>query len=226
LDLRTLVDRVPSRSSWPLVAAVSGLAFLAASVLWGVPDGERLELLRTYQLAHGEQALHRLPDGSELRLDDDSRVTARCRRPKRVGALAVGTRFDVYRHHRMRIARVAEKEELPNPLQQVKAGLQTSFDGRVGSAEPVQADARPALAWSEHKIVFKHRALGEVAAEFNRYGSIPVDIEDAALRALPVSGMLDAGDTESFVAFLKTLPGVKVERTPTRVRVVKVTPTT
>jgi transmembrane sensor len=191
-------------------------------------------------MAHGEQALQRLP-GSELRLDTDSRVTVRYTRPERVGALALGTRFDVYRRHRLTTATVVKDrvavftgdpawlqrvEELPDLVQRVKAGLQVSFDGRIGSAEPVQASATSALAWAEHKIVFKHRALGEVAAEFNRYGSIPVEIEDAALRALPVSGMLDAGDTESFVAFLKTLPGVRVERTPTRVRVVRVTPAT
>lgn len=149
-------------------------ACLAASVLWWVHDGERLELPR---------------------------------RPERVGASAIGARFDICRHHRMTTGTVAEDEV-------------------AVSAIAVQADARPAHAWAEHKIVFKHRALGEVAAEFNRYGSIPVEIEDAALRTLPVSGMLDAGDTESFVAFLKTLPGVKVERTPTRIRIVRLTPAT
>ena len=65
-----------------------------------------------------------------------------------------------------------------------------------------------------------------MAAEFNRYGKIPVEIEDAELRALPVSGMFDAADTESFVTFLETLPGVRVERTTKRIRVLKVTPTT
>jgi len=52
-----------------------------------------------------------------------------------------------------------------------------------------------------------------------------VEIDDAELRSLPVSGMFDAGDTESFVAFLESLPGVRVERGPKRIRVVKVTPT-
>ncbi len=69
-----------------------------------------------------------------------------------------------------------------------------------------------------------YRPLGEVAAEFNRYGRIPVEIEDATLRTLPVSGMFDAGDTDSFVAFLATLHGVTVERTPTRIRVMRMKP--
>jgi transmembrane sensor len=65
-----------------------------------------------------------------------------------------------------------------------------------------------------------------VAAEFNRYGSIPVEIDDEELRVLPVSGMFDAGDTESFVAFLQRLPGAKVERTSTLIRVTRIKTTT
>ena len=53
-----------------------------------------------------------------------------------------------------------------------------------------------------------------------------MEIEDAALWALPVSGMFDAADTESFVAFLERLPGVGVEKTPARIRVIRITPTT
>ena len=46
------------------------------------------------------------------------------------------------------------------------------------------------------------------------------------MRVLPVSGMFDAGDTESFVAFLQRLPGVKVERTSTLIRVIRIKTTT
>ena len=53
-----------------------------------------------------------------------------------------------------------------------------------------------------------------------------MEIDDEELRVLPVSGMFDAGDTESFVAFLQRLPGVKVERTSTLIRVIRVKTTT
>ena len=72
------------------------------------------------------------------------------------------------------------------------------------------------------KIAFEQRPLGEVADEFNRYGSIPIEIDDAALRALPISGVFDAYDIDSFVAFLQTLDGVRVERTNARIRVFSV----
>jgi transmembrane sensor len=78
------------------------------------------------------------------------------------------------------------------------------------------------VAWLQQKIAFERRPLGEVVEEFNRYGSIPIRIEDAALRALPISGVFDAYDIDSFVAFLNTLEGVRVERTDARIRVLAV----
>jgi transmembrane sensor len=158
-----------------------------------------------------------------------------------VGVIAVGTQFDVYRQSRTTSVTVAEgkvavftgepawlhsEADVPPPVQRVTAGFQVRIDEAGASAQPVPVDLGQALAWAEHKIVFKHRPLGEVAGEFNRYGNIQVDIEDAELRALPVSGMFDAGDTDSFVAFLQTLPDVRVEKTPKRIRVIKVTPAT
>jgi transmembrane sensor len=156
-------------------------------------------------------------------------------------AIAVGTQFDVYRKLASVEITVIQGEiavftaapsglqaagEVPAPVQRVTAGYQVHVDAAGVSAQPVRADENQTLGWVQHKIVFDHRPLGEVATEFNRYGGIPVEIEDAELRALPVSGMFDAGDTESFITFLETLPGARVERTPKRIRVVKATPTT
>jgi len=157
------------------------------------------------------------------------------------GIIAVGTRFDVYRKPDITEITVADGEVavfagtpswlggpggVPAEVQRVAAGYQVRIDGSGPPAQPVPADLNQTLGWVQHKIVFQHRPLGEVAAEFNRYGKILVEIEDEELRALPVSGMFDAGDTESFVTFLETLPGVRVERTAKRIRVLKVTPTT
>jgi len=251
--------------AWPIAAS---LLALAAGILWWVHDGELLGIPKTYQSAHGEQSLQRLADGSVLRLDTDSTVTVRYssrerlvevnrgrslfeiahddRRRFRVaagdtGAIAIGTRFDVYRKAGVTLVTVAEGQvavftgdpawlrsdrTAPAYVQRVKAGYQVRVDAGGLSAQPVAVDLDQALGWLQHKIVFEHRPLGEVAAEFNRYGRIPIEIEDATLRALPVSGTFDADDTESFIAFLERLPGVRVERTPARIRVVKITPST
>ena len=248
---------------WVLPLAASLIGLVAAAALWWAHDGEFLGIPKTFRTAHGEQSIERLPDGSMLRLDTDSEATVRYTGSERVielhrgqalfevmhegtrrfrvaagnaGAIAVGTRFNVYRKPGVTEITVAQGKiavftgtpswlpglrAVPADVQRVSAGFQVRVDEESPPAQPVPVDVGQALAWAEHKIVFKHRPLGEVASEFNRYGSIPVDIEDADLRALPVSGMFDAGDTDSFVAFLQTLPGVHVERTAKRIRVIK-----
>jgi len=155
-------------------------------------------------------------------------------------AIAVGTQFDVYRKTRAIEFTVADGEiavftgqpswlrstaGIPPGVQHVPAGYQLRVDAGATPAQPAPVDLDQALAWVQHKIVFDHRPLGEVAAEFNRYGKVPVEIEDAELKSLPVSGTFDAADTESFVAVLQTLPGVTVDKTPARIRVIRKTPT-
>jgi transmembrane sensor len=157
------------------------------------------------------------------------------------GAIAVGTQFDVYRkldsveftvaHGAIAVfagnpSWLSDRGSVPDNVLSVTTGQRVRIDSGTASPEPVAVNLDQALAWLEHKIVFEHRPLGEVAAEFNRYGSVPVEIDDEELRVLSVSGMFDAGDTESFVAFMQRLPGVKVERTSTLIRVIRIKATT
>ena len=94
---------------------------------------------------------------------------------------------------------------------------------RIAAGElPVQAapaQTQRNTAWLHRQIVFEQEPLASVAAQFNRYNATPIEIEAPALRALVVSGTFAADDTESFVAFLRTLEGVRVEVTSTRIRV-------
>jgi len=154
--------------------------------------------------------------------------------------IAVGTRFNVYRKPDTTVVTVAEGTvgvlageapasstgALPIGAQRVAAGYQLRVDADGVSAQPIPVDLRQALSWREHKIAFERRPLGEVAEEFNRYGSIPIQIQDDALRALPISGVFDAYDTDSFVTFMQTLDGVAVEQTSTGIRVVSPETTT
>ena len=250
--------------AWPIAAS---LLALAAGILWWAHDGQLLGLPKTYQTAHGEQLVRRLPDGTLVRLDTDSAVTVRYSGRERVvevnrgqalfqvahddtrrfrvaageaQVLAVGTEFDVYRKRSTTVVTVAEGQVVvyagaavpptnagtfPRLAQRVNAGYQVRIDAGVMSAQPMPADLNQALAWAQRRIVFEQRPLGEVAEEFNRYGRVPLVIDDAALRALPISGAFDVYDTDSFAAFLSTLDGVSVERTPTQIRVTRTTPT-
>jgi transmembrane sensor len=209
-----------------------------------LPDGSLLRLDTDSEATvrySGEERLVEIKGGQAL-----LEVVHESKRRFRVaageaGAIAVGTQFDVYRKTgavEFTVAQgaiavftgspswLSDRGGVPDDVTRVTMGYGVRIDSGSASPEPVAVNLDQALSWLQHKIVFEHRPLGEVAAEFNRYGSIPVEIDDEDLRVLPVSGMFDAGDTESFVAFLQRLPGVKVERTSTLIRVIRIKTTT
>jgi transmembrane sensor len=150
--------------------------------------------------------------------------------------VAVGTQFDVYRKiNNATLITVVDgtvgvllgdappltrEAVLPARALRVSAGQQLGIDAGKMWAHPVAADLRVAVGWLQRRIVFEKRPLSEVADEFNRYAKIPIEIDDPALRDLPVSGAFDAYDTDSFVRFLTTLDGVAVQRTATRIHVI------
>ena len=172
--------------------------------------GERLvELVRgeaLFQVAHDDRRRFRVAAGG-------------------AGMLAVGTQFDVYRGPVAVKVTVVEGAVLvftasaPQAAQRVAAGYQVEIGERVGVARPV--DTQAAIAWLERRIAFENRPLGEVAEEFNRYGRTAIVIEDPELRSLLITGVFDAYDANSFAAFLGTLAGVQVEKTPRRILVRK-----
>jgi transmembrane sensor len=145
------------------------------------------------------------------------------------GAVAVGTQFDVNRKAGTTTVTVVEgvvdvySGAAPPPVGlaehsvRLNAGDQVEVGDRIGA--PRRVDPQMVVAWLQRQIAFENEPLGEVAAEFNRYSPIPVEIDDDTLRALPISGIVDAYDTDAFDAFLATLSGVSVQKSPTRIRV-------
>jgi transmembrane sensor len=86
-------------------------------------------------------------------------------------------------------------------------------------AAPIAVDAHRTTSWLRRQITFDHEPLWRVATEFNRYASKPIEITTPALRDLQISGVFTTDDTEGFIAFLRSLDGVHVEVTATRIRV-------
>ena len=83
-----------------------------------------------------------------------------------------------------------------------------------GAAEPVKAvDSSRALAWSEGHLVFDSVPLREVAEEFNRYNRVRLRIVDPDLGRRPVSGVFQASDPETLIAFIQAGARVTVTRT-------------
>ena len=163
-------------------------------------------------------------------------------RPFRVFAgsaevVAIGTKFDVRLEGDSTVVTVVEGQVAvgPSPLLK-KLGPQSSQNHpprfvqlgadqqiRVAADEwpatPAAVDAQRTTAWLHRQIVFDQEPLERVAAEFNRYAPKPIEIATPALRNLEISGVFATDDTEAFIAFLRSLTGVRVEVTTTRIRV-------
>jgi transmembrane sensor len=149
----------------------------------------------------------------------------------------LGTKFDVRLQHDSTVVTVVEGrvavgpspilgrlgansgQNHPPPFVQLGADQQISVTEGEWPATPVAVDAERTTAWLRREIVFDHEPLERVAAEYNRYTAKPIEIATPALRNLQISGVFATDDTEAFIAFLRSLKGVRVEVTETRIRV-------
>jgi transmembrane sensor len=166
-------------------------------------------------------------------------------RPFRVVAgsaevVAVGTQFSVYREGDSTLVTVVQGQvdvtaangraqadvDAVGRRVRVNAGEQLRIKAGVLPASPTRIDVERGTAWLRRELAFERQPLAVVAAEFNRYGALPIEIETPALRTLTVSGVFAADDTDSFIAFLRSLEGVGVEVTSTRIRVFGLSPAT
>jgi transmembrane sensor len=158
-------------------------------------------------------------------------------RPFRVRAgstevVALGTEFDVRRSDDNVLVTVVEGQvavaELASPQTQTLAAampvrLAAGQQARVvsGAAPTVRlaVDVRPAVAWVQQQILFERETLQDVIAEFNRYGTTQMVIQDSEIASLRISGTFNAYDLDSFVLYLENLNGLAVQRDADRIRI-------
>jgi transmembrane sensor len=149
----------------------------------------------------------------------------------------LGTQFDVRLEQKSTVVTVVEgrvevgpspmRETLGTTARQAQAArfVELAAGQQIGVAEgqwpavPITVDVQSATAWLRQEIVFDHEPLERVAAEYNRYTAKPIEIATPALRSMQVSGVFSTDDPDAFIAFLRSLKGVRVEVTPTRISV-------
>jgi transmembrane sensor len=84
---------------------------------------------------------------------------------------------------------------------------------KSGEASPIeQVDSNRALAWSAGRLVFDATPLEEVATQFNQYNHVQLRISGSDLARRPVSGVFQASDPETLIAFISAGAHVNVER--------------
>jgi len=234
---------------WAFVAVSAMLAVVAIALLWWKVAGTMVEHdatrhgeLKSVQLSDNStlrlntdtyvtvhysrsQRLVKLVHGEAL-----FEVVPQAKRAFRVAAgttniVAVGTTFAVRQEAASTLVTVVRGRvavwtaEDSNSAVQVDEG----YAVRVLAGQPpgsvVPADLLQATAWLHRQIIFESEPLAAVAIEFNRYSPVPIEIETPALRTLPISGVFSVDDTETFLDFLRSLEGVSISSTSTRIRV-------
>jgi transmembrane sensor len=232
-----------------VVLSAGGRDLLGLSRAYATAHGEH----RSLRLADGSSVQLNTESGIRVRFGSTERlvevtrgqaffqVAHDARRRFRVSAggadlIALGTQFDVEMRGKAMVVTVVEGQVVVFSGHArsgaaaaiggltIRAMEQVRLESGVVSAQPAVVDLHQVEAWLRDQIVFEQRELGEIADEFNRYAPIPIEIRDASLRALVVSGVFDTHDTASFVAFLQTIDGVTVVKTPTRIYVLKRSP--
>jgi transmembrane sensor len=125
---------------------------------------------------------------------------------------AVGTAFGVESGSRGVVVTVAEGKVAVTDSPKARASGEEIFlvAGQQvtvpdsGAVAPVRAvDTTRALAWAQGQLVFENDTLADVVQEFNRYNRMQLSITDAELAARKVSGVFEATDSETLLAFIR-----------------------
>jgi len=125
---------------------------------------------------------------------------------------AVGTQFDVRRSdQRVAVTLVEGKVEVTPTLGSIKipepalliAGQQLSLEFDTGERRVEAVNLERASAWIHQQLIFDSVPLAMAVEEANRYLTVPIAIGDPALADIRVSGVVRAGNAESFVGTLE-----------------------
>lgn len=138
---------------------------------------------------------------------------------ERTSVRAVGTAFGVENDGRGIIITVTEGkvavtrsrddgavsgQEPSKPIDVLLTAGQQITVQSSGAVETVRAvDTARALAWAEGQLVFENDTLAHVVTEFNRYNRTQLRISDEELAERRVSGVFEATDTETLLAFIR-----------------------
>ena len=135
---------------------------------------------------------------------------------------AIGTAFDVrVSDDRVAVTLVEGRVEV-TPTDQaldiqapaiLTAGQQISYELAKREQRVQTVNIERASAWTRQQLVFDSVPLTEAVEEANRYLATPITVEDASLADIRVSGVVRAGNLESFVGSLESsFPVQSVER--------------
>lgn len=126
--------------------------------------------------------------------------------------IAVGTKFSVRRDGRdIRVVVTEGKvrvetagDDRTSMAEQLVAGtIARAGDAGVLLQSGALAQAEESLSWRQGVLVFHQMTLADASAEFNRYNTRKIVIEDPDVAALHIAGSFRANNVEAFVRLLE-----------------------
>src|SRR6185437_15254379 len=96
-----------------------------------------------------------------------------------------------------------------NGVKLLNPGQRLRFAGNTGETLDSPSIDR-VTAWRRGRLIFDNASLGEAAAEFNRYGTHKLMIEDPAVRNLRVGGVFKINDPYSFAQAMADTYGLRI----------------
>lgn len=131
----------------------------------------------------------------------------------------VGTQFDVRRHDGELSVTVARGAVEVRPTEGASGRAyrlrpDQRLEHREGSPDVRVAavDAQEVLGWRSGRVVYREQPLSEVVADLNRQFPSQIRIEDPALAATPISGVLVLDDQDAVIDRLALLVPIRAVR--------------
>jgi transmembrane sensor len=90
-----------------------------------------------------------------------------------------------------------------------------------GAARIIAADFEQSLSWENGQLTFIDEPLGTAVARVNRYSEKKVELADASLARLKVSGVYNAGDVAAFAVGISAVLPVRITDTGDAIRVAR-----
>jgi transmembrane sensor len=171
-----------------------------------------------FEVAHASERPFRVFAGPAEVVDLGTRFNVRLEDSSTLVTVVEG-RVAVGQSPATRTGGTSSNPEHPPVLVQLKADEQLCVTPDNWPATPVPADAQRATAWLRRQIMFENEPLERVASEFNRYTSKQIEITSPGLRGMEISGVFATDNSAAFIAFLRSLEGVRVDVTATRILV-------
>jgi transmembrane sensor len=140
--------------------------------------------------------------------------------------IAVGTKFSVRResnHVRVIVTEGRVRVEHSEPQHPAEVVLVSAGGVAVAGVAGVLvqdkslSDAEEGLSWREGIVVFRETLLSDAVAEFNRYNTRQIYIEDPALGSMRIGGHFRTHNAEGFVRLLADAFPIRVEDNESRI---------